>query len=244
MSHLYVVYTHPQRGQWGFTPTPVAGRVRTAFLDGRDGRATMESLDPLKLGPAIQKHVRGGYAKVTQPKYLYLSERHGVEVGEFVSQHPDLGARLDGDRLFFVALPDRTDMGSLVEEWSKRLDACNDVPSRDTWLKHCKSATAYIPVMTTDAGAALVVSEWAKQNNLAIVSEADETFPAAAPSAQRHEWRTFLNQWFELRELDTVLADLGWPLSEAISSVALDPATTTPAEESGDWLAQAQQVSF
>lgn len=244
MSHLYVIYAHPQRGQWGFTPTPSGGKVRTAFIEARDGRATLESLDPLKLGPAIQKHVRGGYVKVAQPKYLYLGDKNGVQVGEFVSKHPDLGARLSGDRVYFVAVPDRTDMKAQVAEWRHRLDGCDDVPGRDAWLSHCETVTAYVPVMSTDASVALLVAEWAKRQNLAIVSESQERFPMAAPSAQRHEWRSFLNQWFELRDLDESLKDLGWPLSEVIELLAPAPETTTPAEDGGDWLAQAQQVSF
>jgi hypothetical protein len=239
MSYLYNVYAHAQRGRWGFTALTREGDVKTAFVHG-DGTVTLESLDPLKLGSALQKNVRAGFKKEAQPKYLLLSAKDGVRVGQFVTQHPDLGADLDGERLFFVAVPEQIAMNEVVAAWSERLQECERAPRcREQWLAHCAKATAYVPAMTSDAHAALLVAQWARDNNLMLVSEGEA--PMQGPEQQRHDWRNFLSQR-GVEDIDTALADLGWPLTEALHAVPPVESTTPGGEDA--WIALAQQVSF
>ncbi len=242
MSYLYNVYTHPQKGQWGFTPLTPQGEVRTATVDN-DGRASLGKVDPIKLAPALQQRLRAGFQKLQQPRYLYLVEKDGVLHGEFVVQHPDLGSKLEGDLLFFVAVPQGADMKAVAAQWRDRLeDQDGNGYARERWLQLCAAATAYVPVKTVDAHAALVAAQWAKENNLVLVSSAGE-LPQKAPAEARHDWRQFLGSWFAQSAVDRALADLGWPLHEAIASVEPAQTSTTPEAQEG-WLALAQQVSF
>lgn len=243
MSYLYNVYTHPERGQWGFTAITSEKDVKTAFINARDGVVTLGSFNPIKVGPALQKNLRAGYQKVAQAKYLYLSFKDGAQVGEFVAQHPDLGRDLDGDRVFFVAVPEGLAIAEVVESWGARLNECEgNGKRRDKWLQHCKVVKSYVPVMTGDAHAALLVAHWAKENNLMLVTDKGE-IPQSGPSQQRHEWRNFLRDSFDLNDIDAALADLGWPLKEALGTVTPAQPSTTPAEHD-EWIALAQQVSF
>jgi len=243
MSYLYNVYAHPERGQWGFTAVTTEKDVKTAFINARDGTVTLGSLDPIKLGPALQRNLRSGYQKVAQAKYLYLTMKNGSQLGEFVAQHPDLGRELDGDRLFFVAVPEGLAVAEVVATWSARLDECDgNGKRRDDWMQHCKVVTSYVPVMTGDAHAALLVAQWAKDNNLMLVADKGEV-PQSGPSQQRYEWRNFLRDSFDLEDIDAALADLGWPLKEALGTVKpAQPSTTSTGQD--EWIALAQQVSF
>jgi hypothetical protein len=242
MSYLYNVYTHPERGQWGFTPGSPDGHVRTASV-AADGRVTLGKVDPIKLAPALQQRLRAGFQKVGQPKYLYLAETDGVLRGEFVVQHPDLGSNLAGDLVFFITVPQGADMKEVAAAWRDRLEEQDgNGRSRDLWLELCAHATAYVPVKTGDVHAALVAAQWAKDNNLVLVSSAGE-LPQKGPAEQRHDWRSFLNPWFAQADIDRALADLGWPLAEALGPVDPVQKSTTPAEQEG-WLSLAQQASF
>lgn len=242
MSYLYNVYAHPEKGHWGFTPVTSNGDVRTAALTS-DGRATLGKVDPIKLAPALQQRLRAGFQKVSQPKYLYLTEKDGVLRGEFVVQHPDLGSTLEGDLVFFIAVPQGADMKAVVASWRERLEEQDgNGHSRDRWLELCAQATAYVPVKTGDVHAALLAAQWAKDNNLVLVSSTGE-LPQKGPAEQRHDWRGFLSTWFRQGDIDRALTDLGWPLAEAISPVEPVQSSTTPAAQEG-WLALAQQASF
>lgn len=242
MSYLYNVYVHPEKGQWGFTPLTPNGDVRTAALSS-DGRATLGKVDPIKLAPALQQRLRAGFQKVSQPKYLYLVEKAGVLRGEFVVQHPDLGTNLEGDLIFFIAVPQGAEMKTVADAWRERLEEQDgNGRSRDRWLDLCANATAYVPVKTGDVHAALVAAQWAKENNLVLVSSAGE-LPQKGPAEQRHDWRNFLTSWFPQADIDRALTDLGWPLAEAMSPVEPVQTSTTPAADEG-WLALAQQASF
>lgn len=242
MSYLYNVYVHPEKGQWGFTPLTPNGDVRTAALSS-DGRATLGKVDPIKLAPALQQRLRAGFQKVAQPKYLYLAEKTGVLRGEFVTQHPDLGSSLEGDLIFFIAVPQGAEMKTVADAWRERLDEQDgNGRSRDRWLELSATATAYVPVKTGDVHAALVAAQWAKENNLVLVSSAGE-LPQKGPAEQRHDWRSFLTSWFAQADIDRALTDLGWPLAEAMSPIAPVQKSTTPAADEG-WLALAQQASF
>jgi hypothetical protein len=243
MSYLYNVYGHPEKGQWGFNSVAHNGEVRTAALTS-DGRATLAKLDPIKLAPALQQRLRAGFQKVSQPKYLYLAEKDGGLRGEFVVQHPDLGSTLQGDLVFFIAVPQGAEMKAVAAAWRERLEEQDgNGHSRDRWLELCEHATAYVPVKTGDVHAALVAAQWAKDNNLVLVSSAGE-MPQKGPAEQRHDWRCFLSTWFPQADIDRALTDLGWPLAEAINS-PVEPVqtSTTPAAQEG-WLALAQQASF
>lgn len=240
MSYLYNVYAHAQRGQWGFTALTREGDVKTAFVHASDRTVTLDSLDPLKLGPALQKNVRAGFKKEAQPKYLLMSEKDGVQVGQFVTQHPDLGEDLAGERLFFVAVPEQIAMNEVAAAWRERLQQCERAPrGREQWLAHCARATAYVPAMTSDAHAALLVAQWARDNNLMFVSEA--AAPMQGPQQQRHDWRNFLSQR-GVEDIDGALAELGWPLTEALQVAAPMEPTTPDGQDA--WIALAQQVSF
>ncbi len=243
MSYLYNIYAHPQRGEWGFTAVTPDKDVKTASINSRDRTVSLESLDPIKVGPALQRHLRSGYQKVAQAKYLYLSIKDGVQQGEFVAQHPDLGRDLQGERLFFVAWPEGFATEDVIANWTSRLDECDGSGTRrDTWLQHCKSVSSYVPVMSGDAHAALLVAEWAKENNLMLVAEKGEV-PQFGPSRQRHEWRNFLRTSFDLDDIDGALADLGWPLREALGTVTPPLQSATPAGQD-EWTALAQLASF
>lgn len=242
MSYLYNVYAHPEKGQWGFTPLTPNGDVRTAALTS-DGRATLGKVDPMKLAPALQQRLRAGFQKVSQPKYLHLAEKDGVLRGEFVVQHPDLGSNIEGDLVFFIAVPQGAEMKEVAATWRERLkEQDGNGYSRDRWLELCAHATAYVPVKTGDVHAALVAAQWAKDNNLVLVSSAGE-LPQKGPAEQRHDWRSFLSSWFPQADIDRALVDLGWPLAEAMSPVEPVHISTTPAAQKG-WLALAQQASF
>lgn len=242
MSYLYNVYTHPEKGQWGFTPLTTNGEVRTAAVT-KDGRATLGKVDPIKLAPALQQRLRAGFQKVSQPKYLYLVDKNGALSGEFVVQHPDLGTNLGGDLVFFIAVPQGADMKAVTATWRDRLEEQDgDGHSRDRWLELCAHATAYVPVKTGDVHAVLVAAQWAKENKLVLVSSAG-VLPQKGPAEQRHDWRGFLASWFEQGDVDRALTDLGWPLAEAMSPVESVQTSTTPAAQEG-WLALAQQASF
>lgn len=242
MSHLYNVYAHPQKGQWGFSSLGSKGEVRTAAVD-KDGRVSLGKVDPIKLAPALQQRLRLGYQKVTQPKYLYLEENEGVQRGEFVVQHPELGFKLEGELAFFLAVPQDTDMAAVAASWRDRLeDQDGSGRVRDRWLVHCARAIAYVPIMTVDVHAALVAAQWGRENNLVLVSNAGE-LPFKRPSEQRHDWRNALSTWFHQDAITRALADLGWALSDAIGSVEPVQTPTTPAAQEG-WIALAQQASF
>lgn len=242
MSYLYNVYAHCQKGQWGFTAQSEQGEVRTAAID-KDGRVTLGKLDPIRLAPALQQRLRAGYQKVSHPKYLQLVERDGVQCGEFVAQHPDLGPNLEGELVFFIAVPPGADMPSVAASWRDRLEEQEgNGLTRDRWLALCGRASAYVPVKAGDVHAALLVAQWAKENNLVLVSSAGE-LPLKGPADQRHDWRNFLTAWFPQNAIERALSDLGWPLSEAIGPVEAVQTSTTPAAQDG-WLALAQQASF
>lgn len=242
MSYLYNVYQHTEKGQWGFTPLTPNGEVRTATLT-KDGRATLGKIDPIKLAPVLQQRLRAGFQKVSQPKYLHLQEKDGVLCGEFVVQHPDLGSNLEGDLVFFIAVPQGGGMKEVAAAWRDRLEEQDgNGRSRERWLELCANATAYVPVKTGDVHAALVAAHWARENNLVLVPSAGE-LPQKGPAEQRHDWRSFLSSWFAQADIDRALTDLGWPLAEAISPVEPVQTSTTPAAQEG-WLALAQQASF
>lgn len=242
MSYLYNVYLHAQKGQWGFTPLTPEGDVWTAAID-KEGRVTLGKVDPIKLAPALQQRLRAGYQKVAQPKYLFLKPGENVQRGEFVAQHPDLGASLNGELLFFVAVPQGADMAQVVKEWGARLDEVDGGGrDREQWLLLCSQATAYVPVKTGDVHAALIAAQWAKENNLVLVSSAGE-LPQKAPAEQRHDWRNWLAAWFPQADIDRALADLGWPLNEALGRVGPVRTSTAPADQD-EWLSLAQQASF
>lgn len=242
MSILYNVYTHPVRGQWGFSTVTSENAVHTASVDP-DGNVTRGKLDPLKVAPVLQKHLRGGYQKSAQGKYLHLTVRDGREHGEFVTQHPDLGRALEGERVFFVAVPEGIAATEVTAVWTDRLESCSGKGrTRDAWLKHCQQVTAYLPAMSQDAHAALLVAEWGRENDLMLVCEGAEV-PPSPPSRQRHEWRAFLRRWFTESKVDDALAELGWPLNEALAAASTAPGkTTTPAGD--EWTSLAQQASF
>lgn len=245
MSYLYQVYAHPTRGQWGFTPAAVDGQVRTASVDANSGRVSVQSLPPIKVGAAISEHVRRGYQRVVQPKYL-LSRMNdtGSTVGEFVSQHPDLGAALEGTRIYFAAIPDGTDMKAVAAHLRVQLDATEATPrTRDAWLHHCEVVTSYAPAMSNDIAAALVLAEWALGNRAILVPEGG-TPPDRPPSSKPHQWREYLSQWASPDQVGEALEALGWPLSAAIALPARSAPTSTDAAESPGWLDLAQQVSF
>jgi hypothetical protein len=243
VSYLYNVYAHPERGQWGFTAVTADKDVKTAFIDGRDGTVTLGRLEPLKVGPALQRNLRSGYRKAAQAKYLHLSLKAGRQAGEFVTQHPDLGLHLRGDRIFFVAVPDGLSMTEVAGSWIELLEDCTgNGTARDAWMKHCQSATSYIPAMSEDAHAALLIAQWARDNNLMLVCDEGE-LPRSSPSRQRHEWRGFLRRWINESKVDEALAELGWALNEAIAAApSLAINSTTPAGD--EWTALAQQASF
>lgn len=242
MSYLYNVYAHFQKGQWGFTAQSSQGEVRTAAID-KDGRVTLGKVDPIKLAPALQQRLRAGYQKVSQPKYLHLVEIDGVQCGEFVVQHPDLGSSLEGELIFFIAAPQGADMAAVAASWRDRLEEQDgNGLSRDRWLAHCGHSTAYVPVKAGDVHAALVAAQWAREHNLVLVSSAGE-LPQKGPAEQRHDWRNFLTAWFPQNAIERALSDLGWPLSDAFGRVEAVQTSTTPAAQDG-WLALAQQASF
>jgi hypothetical protein len=241
MSELYNVYAHPQRGLWGFTSQTAPGNVKTAAID-KDGRVTLGEVQPIKLAPLLQQRLRAGFKAVAQPKYLSVFDEDGAPHGEFVVQHPDLGSTLEGELLFFVAVPQGADMRQVAADWRDRLeDLDGNDPARDRWLELCARATAYVSVKTLDVHAALVTAQWARENDLVLVSNA-AGLPDKGPKEQRHEWRCFLADKFEQAAVDRALADLGWPLHEALELIQADH-TTTSVEQEG-WLTLARQASF
>lgn len=240
MSYLYSIYLHPQKGSWGFTDV-IEGAVHTAAI-APDGAVTRAKVEPLKLGPELQRRIRGGYARVAQAKYLHEINTEGGARGEFVTQHPDLGADLQGDCLLFVAIVPSIDMRGAVEEWTRRMDVLADSHARDRWLEHCAAVTAYVPAMSIDPGSVLVVAQWAHDHNLVLVANAG-TAPRGAPSAERHNWRAYLSEWFALPQIDQALADLGWPLSEGLNLPKAAETTQTTAG-APTWMESAQQISF
>ncbi len=54
MSYLFNVYSHPQKGQWGFTGVQ-DGKIMTAFVDGRDQQVTLEAIEPIKMAPKLSR---------------------------------------------------------------------------------------------------------------------------------------------------------------------------------------------
>lgn len=237
MSYLYSTYQHPSKGAWGFTEV-IDGTVHTALVNA-DGEVSLGQVEPMKLGPELQRRIRGGYAKVTQPKYLLRSAREGRLVGEFVAQHPDLGRALQGECLLFVAIAAGTPMREIANKWEITLGNCDSAPGRSEWLEHCANVTAYVPALSNDVAATLLVAQWAHDNNLVLVANAG-TAPLGSPSAERHSWRSYLSSWFALAQIDEALTDLGWSLAEGLAVAPVAPTTST---ETG-WLKSAQQISF
>lgn len=238
MSYLYTTYQHPSKGSWGFTEV-IGGAVHTAAVDS-NGEVTLGKLEPMKLGPELQRRIRGGYAKVTQPKYLHRAARNGKLTGEFVAQHPDLGRALQGECILFVAIAPDTQMAETVVEWEHRLGNCDPYAGRSEWLEHCQNVTAYAPAMSNDPAATLVVAQWAHDNKLILVANAGMA-PTGAPSVERHNWRTYLSQWFALEQIDQALTELGWSLAEGLNVAPVAPTKSVP---EGSWLQLAQQVTF
>jgi hypothetical protein len=242
MSDLYTVYTHPQKGHWGFTPVASDGEVRTAAVD-QQGRVSVGSLAAMKLGPVLQQRLRAGYEKLGQPKYLSLKPAEGVLEGGFVSQHPELAADLDGELLFIVVVPPGADMTQVVAAWRDRLESVGgDLRVREQWLLLCSRATAYVPVKTGDVHAALLAAQWARRDRLVLVSNIGG-LPLQGPAEQGDDWRNALAAWFRQAHIDRALVDLGWAPKHASRPVDLQPAAHAPAE-SNEWLALAQKAAF
>jgi hypothetical protein len=242
MSDLYTVYTHPQKGHWGFTPVASDGEVRTAAVD-QEGRVSLGSLAAIKLAAVLQQRLRAGYEKVGQPKYLSLKPGGGVLEGGFVSQHPELAADLDGELLFFVVVPPGADMTQVVAAWRDRIEGLGgDVRVWEQWLLLCSRATAYVPVNTGDVHAALLAAQWARQDKLVLVSNIGE-LPLQGPAEQGDGWRNTLAARFRRNDIDRALADLGWAPKEGAGTVDVQQAAHAPAE-SNEWLALAQKAAF
>lgn len=243
MSTLYNVYLHPKRGQWGFTALTLDGDVRTAAIDTQ-GRVLLGKVDAIQLAPALQQRLRAGYQRMPQPKYLLLASGEEVQRGEFVAQHPDLGASLNGELLFFVSLPPGADMAQVAQSWCARLEQVDgNARERQQWLLLCSRATDYVPLKSGDIHAALIAAQWARENQLVLVSSAGE-LPGEGPAEQRHDWRHWLTAWFPQGVIDRALADLGWPLDDAVSRVEPLSTSSTASTDQDGWLALARQVCF
>lgn len=241
MSHIYNVYEHPQKGQWGFTPIASDGEVKTALIR-QDGRLTRASIQPIKLGPLMQQHMRGGFRKLTHAKYLNVTE--GGARGEFVSQHPDLNSPTAGQLLFFVAVPQGADMQQLASAWRDRLlDARAGNRTWDQWLDRCALVTTYVPVMEGDPHIALLVGQWARENNLVLVNKVSEV-PPRGPQESRYAWRDYLSSTVPVKDVDRALAELGWPLNEAVTTPVVAATEAKPLDGDDAWIALSQQASF
>ncbi|MEJ8838128.1 hypothetical protein [Ramlibacter sp. AN1133] len=241
MSPLYTVYTHALLGHWGFAALVPDGQVRTAAIDPA-GRASLGTIEPMKLAPLLQGQLRAGYRKGA-PRYLQLSGSEPDLKGAFVSQHPELDAGAHGELLFFVAVPQGMDMIRLAEGWRERLQGMpGGGRGRDEWLRHCGQSAHYLALKGGDVRAALLVAEWARNNQLVLVSSAGE-LPVGPPDAQRHDWRNALAQWFQGREIEQALADFGWLPDPTLAPIDPAPAATAPSD-AGEWLALARQASF
>lgn len=241
MSHIYNVYEHPQKGQWGFTPITGDGDVKTALIR-KDGHLNRASITPIKLGPLMQQYVRGGYRRLSHAKYLMLSD--GGAHGEFVAQHPDLGKPTGGELLFFVAVPQGVDMAQLASAWRERLlDARAGSRTWDQWLDRCRLVTTYVPVLEGEPHIALIVGQWARENKLVLVCKAGEV-PQRGPQEMRYAWRDYLSSTVPTKDVEQALTELGWPLSEALTTPMVVAAEKTTPVEEGAWIALSQQASF
>lgn len=238
MSHVYTVYSHSKEGDWGFSALTGAGKVKTAFIAQETRAVTVKDLEPLMVAPAIQKLLRKGYTKVQKPKYLHVQ----LETGEFVDKHPDLGQHLGFGCVLFAGAPAQTDMNALVDEWADQLDGTSDASAlRDAWLRHCRTVTTYVPAVDNgDVYAALLVAQWARDNNLVLMASKG-TLPLKSPKTQRYEWREFLQEWFNRNCIDRALTELGWPLAGALCAPEATPSTKP---DDAGWLAVAQQAAF
>jgi len=244
VSNVYNVYAHA-RGQWGFTDTCDDGRVQTAFIDARDARVTLAAVDPIKVAPLLQRKLREGYQKVAQPKYLHLKPdpQGGGQTGMFVVQHPDLGLDFQGARIYFVAVPKGMQMHDVVHAWAQKLEACESEPTGiESWLHHCSGCTTYVPAFSDDVHAALLLAQWARQNNLVLVAQRPNV-PDSTPEKQPYAWREYLAHWFTLNDIDRALDGLGWSLRDAITCGPAATEPTGPVSE-GEWKALAQQAAF
>lgn len=242
MSHLYNVYLHARMGQWGFTSLAQDGVVRTAAIDKED-RVVLGQVDAIKLAPALQQRLRAGYQRMPQAKYLFLHPGEGIRRGEFVAQHPEFGASLSGELLFFASVPQGVDMAPVAQTWRALLEQVEgDTNQREQWLLLCGGADAYVPARSGDVHAALLVAQWARDKGLVLVSSAGE-LPRQGPAEQRHAWRDWLAAWFPQGAIDQALADLGWPLEDALRRGEPPLTSTAPADQDA-WLALARQVCF
>ncbi len=242
MSELYTIYQHPERGDWGFARAAGGQKVRTAAVE-RAGRLRIVDVHPVRLGAMLQDKVRSGFKQLPQPKYLHVAGEGDALQGEFVTEHPDLRVvHLHGERIFFVAIPSNGDVGELVASWRQALD---DAPGpaeheREAWLQHCSRATQYVPALSNDPSAALVVAQWAKSGGHPMVA-GEICLPTGAPEKQRYEWRAYLANWMKADLVAEALAHLGWPLHEVL---AVTPAPVTTTESAEDWFQTSQQCSF
>ena len=242
MSQLFEVFTHPSGRQWGYATASRDGQVTTASL-APNGAITRERCEPIWLAPAIQQHLRNGFRQADKPKYLRQRMRDGAAIGEFVAQHPDLDSGLAGERLFFAVLPDQSDIAAMAAAWRQRLSGTVEVDGRAAWLAHCAQATAYVPALSTDAAAALLLAQAAREQGWLVLAEAVAALPLGVPNDARDTWRDYLGHWFEAAVLQTAFEELGWPLSWPSGSATRINTTPQPADE-GEWIAIAQQVSF
>ena len=243
MSYLYNVYSSPKKGQWGFTAVQ-DGAVRTAFVDGRDQQVTLETIAPIKLAPTLARLLRSGYRRETHPQYLLQTTTDGMNTGRFVLKHPDLGEGLRGEMVLFAALPPQLQMVQAVDEWEEALRGADspDHGARAAWLAHCRQASTYAPAMSHDPHGPLIVAQWARQNSLVLIAS-QGSLPAASPKDARYEWREFLQQWFKPGLIDESLAQLGWPLREAMT--ASPPAELSTLPEGEDrWLDLTHRAAF
>lgn len=243
MSHLYNLYTHAEKGQWGFTAV-IDGAVHTAFVDARDGAVTTATVQPMMLAPRLAALLRSGYRRDPQPQYLARSVEDGRDVGRFQLRHPDLGDGLSGELILFAAVPPQLEMAEVVDTWRDALDGTDspDHAARTKWLGHCERLTAYAPAMSHDAHGVLLVAQWARSNNLILVA-AKGSLPAMAPKDGRYEWREYLLRWFTAQAIDSAMNQLGWALSDGL--VAAAPPTTSTSPDDGDhWIGLANQAAF
>lgn len=244
MSTAYSVYAHPKGRQWGFVPPQADGATQVAAIS-ETGVTTVDTVSAVRLAALIQDKVRQGYQKVVQPKYLSTRVEGGALVGEFISSHPDLVTdALQGTQLFFVALPRTVDVIETVENFATTLDGSpGDALARDNWLKHSMRVTTYLPVLSSDATACLLVAHWARDAGHSVVAVQGKPMPTGSPKDERHAWRAYLRNWCDDQVVIDAFEFLEWPLSGFLQS----PVPTHQqqhAAEADEWFFASQRLTF
>lgn len=238
MSLLYEVYLHPSKGAWGVAIKDQT--VHTVLVN--DLSFVDAELPAHKFAGEISKRLRMGYTKTPRAKYLKVVKGlDGKMHGSFVEQHPEL--TVQGGLVLFTTVSKADDLPALSQQWEELVEKTDARPDEiASWVKEVQCATQYIVAPATHPAIALVLADWAIENNRLLVAGA-EGIPMQAPKNVPKEWEDWLAGFFTSKnDIRNALEQLGWSLRDALTRSDVQSETKTGDGDS--WFTSASFVAF